>query len=245
VEVTYLPVDGHGLVDPQDLAAAITQHTILVSIMLANNETGTLQPITDLARIAHNHGVLLHTDAAQAVGKIPVDVDMLGADLLTVVGHKMYASKGIAALYLRSGLSLEPVTYGGGQEHGLRAGTENVALAVTLGAAADLARAELAASGAQHLQTLRDRLHRRLADALPGRVLLNGHPEHRLPNTLNLSITGIRGDELLAATTGVAASTGSACHAGATEPSPVLIAMGLDPARALAAIRLTVGRWST
>jgi Aminotransferase class-V len=209
VEVTYLPVDGHGLVDPQDLAAAITQHTILVSIMLANNETGTLQPITDLARIAHNHGVLLHTDAAQAVGKIPVDVDMLGADLLTVVGHKMYTQKGIAALYLRSGLSLEPVTYGGGQEHGLRAGTENVALAVTLGAAADLVRAELAASGPQHLQTLRDRLHRRLADALPGRVLLNGHPEHRLPNTLNLSITGIRGDELLAATTGVAASTGS------------------------------------
>lgn len=140
---------------------------------------------------------------------------------------------------------MEPVTYGGGQEHGLRAGTENVALAVTLGAAADLARAELAASSAQHLQTLRDRLHGRLADALPGRVLLNGHPEHRLPNTLNLSITGIRGDELLAATTGVAASTGSACHAGATEPSPVLIAMGLDPARALAAIRLTVGRWST
>jgi cysteine desulfurase len=245
VEVTYLPVDGHGLVNPADLAAAITPHTTLVSIMLANNETGTLQPIAELARIAHDHGVPLHTDSAQAVGKIPVDVRVLGADLLTVVGHKMYAPKGIGALYVRPGLALEPVIYGGGQEHGLRSGTENVALAVALGAAAELARADLATDGPQRLQALRDRLHQRLADALPGRVVLNGHPEQRLPNTLNVSIARVRGDDLVAATTSVAASAGSACHAGVTEPSLVLIAMGLDPDRALSALRLTVGRWST
>lgn len=244
VQVTVLPVDGHGLVDPRDLAAAITEHTALVSIMLANNETGTLQPVAELTRVAHAHGVLFHTDAAQAVGKIGVDVAALGVDLLTVVGHKMYAPKGIAALYVRPGLALEPVVYGGGQERGLRAGTENVPYAVGLGAAADLARADLATGGQRRLADLRDRLRAGLADALPGHVVLNGHPQLRLPNTLNASITGVRGDELLAAA-GVAASTGSACHAGATEPSPVLTAMGLDRDRALSAVRLSVGRWST
>jgi cysteine desulfurase len=243
--VTYLPVDRYGLVDPADLAAAITAHTALVSIMYANNETGAIQPIAQLVQIAHHHGLLLHTDAAQAVGKIPVDVGELGVDLLTVVGHKMYAPKGIAALYVRPGVQLEPVIYGGGQEHGLRSGTENVAFAVALGAAADLARADLADSGQRRQAELRDRLHRGLADALPTRVTVNGHPDQRLPNTLNISISGVRGDELLAATPGIAASTGSACHAGTTEPSPVLTAMGLDPDRALAAVRLSTGRWST
>jgi cysteine desulfurase len=243
-DVSVLSVDGHGVVDPADLAAVITGRTVLVSVMLANNETGTLQPVAELCRIAHDHGVLVHTDAAQAVGKIPVDVAALGVDLLTVVGHKMYAPKGIAALYARPGLRLEPVVYGGGQEHGLRAGTENVALAVALGTAAELARAELARGGPEHLRALRDRLHDGLADALPGRVRLNGHPERRLPNTVNVSVTGVQGDELLAAA-GVAASTGSACHAGGTEPSPVLLAMGLDAERARSAVRLTVGRWST
>jgi cysteine desulfurase len=245
VDVTYLPVDRYGLVDPADLAAAITAHTVLVSIMYANNETGTIQPIAQLVQIAHDHGLLLHTDAAQAVGKIPVDVGELGVDLLTVVGHKMYAPKGIAALYVRPGVQLEPVIYGGGQEHGLRSGTENVAFAVALGAAADLARADLADSGQRRQAELRDRLHRGLADALPTRVTVNGHPDQRLPNTLNISISAVRGDELLAATPGIAASTGSACHAGTTEPSPVLTAMGLDPDRALAAVRLSTGRWST
>jgi cysteine desulfurase len=245
VELTILTVDRHGLVDPRDLAAAITSDTTLVSIMLANNETGTLQPLAELARITHTHGVPFHTDAAQAIGKIPVDVGVLGVDLLTVVGHKMYAPKGVAALYVRPGLTLEPVVYGGGQEHGLRSGTENVAYAVALGAAADLARADLDAGGGDRLTRLRDRLHHALEDALPGRVHLNGHPDRRLPNTVNLSITDVTRGDLLAAAPGVAASTGSACHAGITEPSPVLTAMGLDRDRALSAVRLSVGRWTS
>jgi cysteine desulfurase len=245
VDITYLPVDGHGLVDPADLAAAMTARTVLVSVMLANNETGTVQPIAALARVAHEHGALFHTDAAQAAGKIPIDIASLDADLLTVVGHKVYAPKGIAALYVRRGVALEPIAYGGGQEHGLRSGTENVALSVALGAAAVIARDELAEGCTQNLALLRDRLHRGLVGSLPGRIAVNGHPEHRLPNTLNVSITGCGGDEVLAAMPGIAASTGSACHAGTTEPSPVLSAMGLDSDRALSAVRLSLGRWST
>lgn len=245
VQVVVLPVDGHGLVDPQDLAAAITPHTALVSIMLANNETGTLQPMAELARVAHARGVPIHTDAAQAVGKIPVEVGALGVDLLTLVGHKMYAPKGIAALYLRPGLTLEPVVYGGGQEGGLRSGTENVAFAVALGVAADLARDDLAADNPRWLAELRDRLHQALTDALPDAVELNGHPDRRLPNTVNVSVTGVFGGDLLAATPDVAASTGSACHSGAAEPSPVLSAMGFERNRALGAVRLSAGRWST
>jgi cysteine desulfurase len=244
VQVTVLPVDGHGLVDPRDLATAITPHTVLVSIMLANNETGTIQPVADLARIAHERGVPLHADAAQAVGKIPVDIAELGVDLLTVVGHKMYAPKGISALYVRPGLTLEPVVYGGGQERGFRSGTENVAFAVALGAAADLARADLTNDGPSRVVALRDRLHHRLADEL-GRVRVNGHPERRLPNTVNLSIPDVPGDALLAAVPELAASTGSACHAGATDPSPVLSAMGIERDGALSAVRLSLGRWTT
>jgi cysteine desulfurase len=212
--------------------------------MLANNEAGTLQPIAELARIAHEHGALFHTDAAQAVGKIPVDVDDLGVDLLTVVGHKMYAPKGIAALYVRAGARLEPLIYGGGQERGLRAGTENVALAVALGAAADLAGADLAAGEPERLRGLRDELHRRLAEQLPDRVLLNGHPTQRLPNTTNLALTPHDGNAVLAAAAGVAASTGSACHTGTTQPSPVLTAMALPDARTSSAVRLSLGRWT-
>jgi cysteine desulfurase len=217
----------------------------VVSVMLANNETGAIQPITQIAAAAHAHGALLHVDAAQAVGKTAVDVTALGADLLTVVGHKMYAPKGIGALYVRAGTALEPVIYGGGQEHGLRAGTENVALTAALGAAAELAARDLDGGAEARLASLRDRLHTRLAAALPGRVELNGPPDRRLPTTLNISITGLRGHELLAAVPGVAASTGSACHSGQHTPSPVLTAMGLDEGRALAAIRLSVGRWTT
>jgi cysteine desulfurase len=245
VQVTYLPVDTDGRVDPAALADTITDHTVLVSIMLANNETGTLQPITELARTARRRGVLFHTDAAQAAGKIPVDVAALGVDLLTLVGHKMYAPKGIAALYVRSGTRLEPLIHGGGQEHGLRAGTENVAHVVALGAAADLAAADLAAGEPERLRGLRDDLHRRLAEQLPGRVLLNGHPDHRLPTTVNLALIPHRGDHLLAAASGIAASTGSACHAGNTTPSPVLTAMALPEERARSAVRLSVGRWTT
>lgn len=172
-------------------------------------------------------------------------MEALGIDLLTVVGHKMYAPKGIAALWIRPGLTLEPLIYGGGQEHGLRAGTENVALAVALGSAAQLAADDLASGGHHRIRDLCDRLHDRLTADLGGRVLLNGPVTARLPNTLNVSISGIAGHTLLAATPGIAASTGSACHSGTHEPSPGLTAMGLDTDRALSALRLSLGRWNT
>src|SRR5215207_4996473 len=245
VRVSYLPVDQDGQVDPAALADALTPDIALVSIMAANNETGVLQPITELAAIAHARGVLFHTDAAQAAGKIPIDVGAWGVDLLTIAGHKMYAPKGIGALYVRAGVRLEPLVYGGGQERGLRAGTESVALAVALGAAAQLALTELGARGADRIRILRNLLHHRLDELLPGRVQLNGHYDQRLPNTLNISITGVTGDDLLAATPGIAAATGSACHAGTPEPSPVLLAMRHDAGRALSALRLTLGRWTT
>lgn len=188
---------------------------------------------------------LFHTDAAQAAGKIPIDVRAWGADLLTIAGHKMYAPKGIGALYVRSGVRLEPLVYGGGQERGLRAGTENVALAVALGAAAHLAHTELDAGGADRIRALRNLLHHRLDELLPRRIRLNGHRDRRLPNTLNVSITGVTGDDLLAEIPGIAAATGAACHSATPEPSPVLLAMGYDPGRALSALRLTLGRWTT
>jgi cysteine desulfurase len=244
VETTYLLVDASGRVFAADLRAALSRQTSLVSIMYANNETGVLQPIAELAAIAHEHGALLHTDAAQAVGKIPINVVELDVDLLTIVGHKMYAPKGIGALYVRPGVRLEPLIRGGGQEHGLRPGTENTAWAVALGAAARIAGVELIEEG-NRLRGLRDRLHQRLFDRLPGRVQLNGDPVQRLPNTLNVTITGVRSDDLLANCPQVAASTGSACHTGKPEPSPVLSAMGHDADHALGALRLTLGRWSS
>jgi cysteine desulfurase len=243
--VTVLPVDGDGVVDPAALAAALTDETVLVSVMAANNETGALQPVPELAALAHRHGALFHCDAAQAAGKIPVDFVAWDVDLLTLVGHKMYAPKGVGALFVRTGVRLEPVTYGGGQEGGLRAGTENVAHAVALGAAARLAAADLDHGAERRIAALRDDLHRRLAEALPGRVHLNGPEQRRLPNTLNVSIDGVVGHELLAATPEVAASTGSACHSGAITPSPVLTAMGLDADRADGALRLSLGRWTS
>ncbi|MGV9255253.1 cysteine desulfurase family protein [Streptomyces sp. NPDC003697] len=245
VRVTVLPVDREGLVEPAALAEALTESTVLVSVMAANNETGAIQPVAELAALAHQHGALFHCDAAQAVGKVPLDVRALDVDLLTVVGHKMYAPKGAAALYVRDGVDLEPVVHGGGQERGLRAGTENVALAVALGTAADIASGELADGATARIAALRDDLHRRLTDGLPGRVRLNGPVERRLPNTLNVSVDGALGHELLAAADRIAASTGSACHSGTHTPSPVLSAMGLDPARALGALRLSLGRWTT
>ncbi len=245
VTLTVLPVDRDGLVDPAQLAEAVTDGTALVSIMAANNETGAIQPIAALAAIAHERGAVFHCDAAQTVGKIPVDVGVSGVDLLTVVGHKLYAPKGVGALYVRAGTALEPLVYGGGQEGGLRAGTENVALAVGLGTAARLASDALADGEPDRIRLLRDRLHVRLAGALPGRVQRNGPLEPRLPNTLNVSVRGIAGHALLETVPGVAASTGSACHSGTHEPSPVLSAMGLPAERALAALRLSLGRWST
>lgn len=244
-QITYVPVDATGRVEPADLAAALRDETVLVSIMHANNETGTLQPLSELAEIAHRRGVLLHSDAAQSVGKIPVHPRALGVDLLTVAGHKLYAPKGIGALYVRRDLLalLEPVIYGGGQEFGLRAGTENVAQIVALGKACQLAAEQLPESQSR-LSGLRDHLHTLLEQALPGRVHLNGHTSERLPNTLNVSIDGIIGETLLASITSIASSTGSACHEGHTEPSPVLTAMGFSHTRALSALRLTLGRWT-
>lgn len=244
-EVIRLPVDGDGLVDPAAVAAAITGHTVLVSIMHANNETGTIQPVRAIAEVTRAHGVLLHIDAAQSLGKVPVDVEEFGVDLLTVVGHKLYAPKGVAALWVRDGLRIRPLIGGGGQEGGLRAGTENVPYIVALGKAAALAAAALARGEADRLAQLRDQLHRALEVRLPGRVRLNGHPTLRLPNTLNISIEGIRALTLLGAATGIAGSAGSACHAGQDAPSPVLTAMGLDAGRAMSAVRLSLGRWTT
>ncbi|MGH8969216.1 MAG: cysteine desulfurase family protein [Actinomycetes bacterium] len=244
-DITVLPVDRYGILDPAELEPAITPRTVLVSVMHANNETGTIQPIAELAAIARRRGALFHTDAAQTAGKIPVDVTALGVDLLTVVGHKMYAPKGVAALYVRAGVALSPLIGGGGQERGLRSGTESVAHAVALGAAAELAAGELALGSAARMVALRDHLHGVLVDQLPGRVQLNGHPTSRLPNTLNISIAGTLGHEVLAGCPSLAASTGSACHAGTHEPSPVLRAMNIDDMSALAAVRLSLGRWTT
>jgi cysteine desulfurase len=241
--VTYLPVDGHGRVAPAEVERAMTSETMLVSIMHANNETGSVQPIWEIAALARRRGVLVHTDAAQSVGKIATKVDDLGVDLLTVAGHKLYAPKGIGALYVRSGTRLEPLIHGAGHEGGRRAGTENVPYIVALGKACDIAAATLE-QNVNRLRTLRDRLHQRLAQGVPG-LALNGHPTERLPNTLNVSFPTVDGEELLTATPSIAASTGSACHAGRTEPSAVLMAMGFSRERALGAVRLSLGKFTT
>lgn len=237
--ITYLPVDGAGRIDPDDLRKAITPRTILVSIMHANNEVGTIQPIEDCARIAREHGIPLHTDAAQSVGKVSSDVSRLGIDLLSIAGHKVYAPKGIGALYVRRGLSIEPLIHGAGHERGRRAGTESALLAVGLGQACELAR-DLAPL--EQVRVLRDHFWQRLQKQFGNRVALNGHPTHRLPNTLNVSFVGRIGSEILARLDGVAASTGSACHSGRIELSPVLQAMGVAPEVGMGAIRFSLGR---
>jgi cysteine desulfurase len=240
--VTVVPVDRVGRIDPDDVARAITPRTILISIMHANNEVGTIQPIAEISRIARRYGILLHTDAAQSVGKIATDVNTLGIDLLTIAGHKVYAPKGVGALYVRAGTPLEPLIHGAGHEAGRRAGTESALLAVGLGAACALAR-DLVPM--EQVRTLRDRFWQKLQEAFGNRILLNGHPEHRLPNTLNVSIVGQIGAELLARLDGVAASTGSACHTGHVELSPVLRAMRVAPEVGMGAIRFSLGRGTT
>jgi len=241
--VTYLSVDRYGQVDPDDVARAITPKTILISVMHAQNEVGTIQPIAAIGEIARRHGVLFHTDAAQSVGKISTRVDELQVDLLAVAGHKLYAPKGVGALYIRRGLHVEPLIHGAGHEGGRRAGTENVAGIVGLGEASRLAGENLEEAAAR-LRDLRDRLHQGLTTHVEG-VHLNGHPTERLPNTLNVSFAGVDSSALLAALPEVAASTGSACHAGLTEPSAVLLAMGVPRELALGAVRFTLGRWTT
>jgi cysteine desulfurase len=239
---TYLPVDGTGRVDPDELRRAITPRTILVSIMQANNEVGTIQPIEDCARMAHDHSILFHTDAAQSVGKIPTGVNELGVDLLSIAGHKVYAPKGVGALFVRRGVSLEPLVHGAGHESGRRAGTESALLAVGLGMACELA-CDLVPM--DRVRVLRDLFWQELQKQFGNRVSLNGHPIHRLPNTLNVSFVGRIGAEILERLGGVAASTGSACHSGRIELSPVLEAMGVTPEVGMGAVRFSLGRATT
>ncbi len=242
-EVTVLPVDATGRVAPTDLAAALRDETVLVSVMHANNEVGTLQPIGELATLAKRRGAVFHTDAAQSVGKVVVDVEALGVDLLTLAGHKFYAPKGIGALYVREGTAIEPILFGAGHEHGLRPGTENVPHIAGLGAAAKLARRRLP-EVTDHLRSRRDILHQHLAAAIPG-LILNGHPEERLPNTLNVSFPGVSGRKLLECTPSVAASVGSACHEETDVVSGVLGVMGIGGDRAGGAVRLSIGEPTT
>jgi cysteine desulfurase len=238
-QVTLLPVSRTGRINPDDLRAAITPRTILVSIMHANNEVGTIEPIEECAKIAHEHGILFHTDAAQSVGKIPTAVEKLGVDLLSIAGHKIYAPKGIGALFVRRGVSLEPLIHGAGHEGGRRAGTESALLAVGLGRACELAR-DL--SPMDRLRSLRDHFWTELQKRFGNRVVLNGHPTHRLPNTLNVSFVGRVGAEILARLDGVAATTGSACHSGHVELSPALQAMGIETDVGMGAVRFSLGR---
>jgi cysteine desulfurase len=241
-QVTFVRVDRTGLVDPDDVRRAMTPRTILVSVMHANNEVGTIEPIAEIARIAHEHGALMHTDAAQSVGKIPTGVDQLGVDLLSIAGHKFYAPKGVGALYVRRGVRIESLIHGAGHESGRRAGTESALMTAALGAAAQLA-SDLGPMA--EVQRLRELLWDLLSEGLGEEVVLNGHPTLRLPNTLNVSAVGRVGSDILAALDGVAASTGSACHSGSVELSPVLAAMGTSPEVGMGALRLSLGRPTT
>ena len=241
--LTVVGVDGRGRVHPDAIRRALCARTVLVSVMHAQNEVGTLQPLAEIARYTREHAIPLHVDAAQSAGKVAVNVTTLGADMLAIAGHKLYAPKGVGALYIRSGLQLEPLVHGAGQERGRRAGTENVAGVVALGEACALAATELAAEPAR-LRRLRNLLWARLAAAVPG-LRLHGHQRERLPNTLNVGIPDVPAATWLAATPDIAASTGSACHAGRTDPSPVLLAMGLSPEQAAGGVRLSIGRFTT
>lgn len=241
-EITWLPVNGTGRVIPDDLRRAITSDTILVSIMHANNEVGTIQLIEDCAAIARAHGIPFHTDATQSAGKISSRTDDLGVDLLSIAGHKLYAPKGVGALYIRNGTALEPLIHGAGHEGGRRAGTESALLAAALGEACVLA-SDIAAI--ERVRALRDRFWDALQFHFGPAVALNGHPVHRLPNTLNVSFVNCIGSDVLASLEGVAASTGSACHAGRIELSPVLKAMGVPPEIGMGAVRFSLGRSTT
>ncbi|NMB44949.1 MAG: cysteine desulfurase NifS [Firmicutes bacterium] len=240
--ITVLPVDAHGLVDPAAVASALTSDTILVTIMHANNEIGTIQPIAEIGRILQERSILFHTDAVQTVGHIPVDVDQLGVDLLSLSAHKFYGPKGVGALYVRRGTRLDPLIHGGGQEANRRAGTENVAGIAGLAVALELAVAEMDVMAAQQ-QRLRDKLIDGVLQTI-SHTRLNGHPEKRLPGNVNLCFEFIEGESLLLNLDmqGIAASSGSACTSGSLEPSHVLLALGLPHEIAHGSLRLTLGR---
>ncbi len=240
VQVTYLPVDNSGMIDPKEVEAAIQPDTILITIMHANNEVGTIQPIAEISSIAKKHRILFHTDAAQSVGKIQTRVEDLGVDLLSVAGHKLYAPKGIGAFYIRRGLKIQSFILGADHEAGRRAGTENVLEIVGLGKACKIAKRDFE-KNQQHARSLRDRLWNGLKNELP-EIILNGHPEKRLPNTLSVSFPGIDANTLLDELTDVAASPGAACHTDVAEPSAVLVAMEVPLVNALGTIRFSTGR---
>jgi cysteine desulfurase len=242
IEVTYLPVDANGLVDPESLRDAIRPQTALITVMHANNELGTVQPVEEFARIAAQNDIFFHTDAVQSAAKIPLDVNALGVDLLAISGHKFYAPKGIGAIYIRGGTRLRQLLYGGRHQRGFRPGTENVPGIVGLGKAAELARKSLA-EDAQRVSALRDELERELLARVPhARANAAGAP--RTPNTTNITFEGIEGEALVIALDlkGLACSTGAACSSGAVEPSHVLTAIGLSPEEARASIRFSLGR---
>jgi cysteine desulfurase len=243
--VTYLPVDQYGLVDPAELEKAITDKTILISIMYANNEIGTIEPITELGAIARKHKVFFHTDAVQVIGNVPVDVKAQNIDLLSLSAHKFYGPKGVGALYIRKGVKIDNLIHGGGQERRRRAGTENIAGIVGLGKAIELATADVEGHN-QRIQVLRDRLLKGILAKIP-HVHLNGHPEKRLPGNINISFEFIEGESMLLwlDDEGICASTGSACTSGSLEPSHVLLATGLPVEISHGSLRLTLGNVNT
>ena len=241
-EVSYLPVDEYGIVNPSDVEKLITDKTILVTIMHSNNETGTLQPIEEISKVCKKHNVLFHTDASQSIGKVQVDVQSLGIDFLTVAGHKLYAPKGIGALYIRNGINIEPLIHGAGHESGKRAGTENIILDVALGKACEIAMGALKGS---EIKQMTEYFYNKLKEKFGDKIHLNGHPEKKLPNTLNISFIGHNGHEVLNSLNEVAASTGSACHSGMTTISPVLKAMGVSDEVGRGAVRFSLGRYTT
>ena len=245
VPVTFLKVDRAGRVDPEDLKSALTPGTLLVSIMHANNETGVVQPVAELARLTHQAGAYFHTDAVQSIGKIPVRVRELGVDLLSLSGHKIYGPKGTGALYVRRGVNVRPIFRGGGQERARRPGTENLPGLVGLGRAAQLAETHLAGEP-NRVAVLRDRLTEDVLARIPGSAP-NGVEAERTPNTVNLSFPGVEGETLIIALDlkGCAVSTGAACSSGTVEPSHVLIAMGLSPQQVQGSIRVSLGRYTT
>jgi cysteine sulfinate desulfinase/cysteine desulfurase-like protein len=240
---TYVPVDGDGRVHPEAIERAITPETVLITVMHANNEVGTVNSIREIADLAHGHGILMHTDAAQSVGKIPVRLDALNVDLLSVAGHKLYAPKGIGALYVREGVRLEKLIHGAGQERGWRAGTENVILAVGLGEACALIDGNLTGYAA-HMQRMRDRLESGLQLIFSG-LRIHGSGGVRLPNTSSVGFRGMRANEILSQLTSVAASAGAACHSDHVSVSHVLKAMGVPMELAMGTLRFSVGRTTT
>ena len=243
-EVTYLPVDSYGVVDPQDVKKAITDKTILISIMHANNEVGTIEPIEEIGRIAKESGICFHTDAVQTTGHIPINVDELGVDLLSISAHKLYGPKGMGALYIRKGTKLLPLIRGGDQERRLRAGTQNVPGIVGFGKAAELALGEMP-DEAKRLMQLRDRLIKGILERID-HTRLNGHPRRRLPNNVNIGVEFVEGESLLLALDfeGICASTGSACTSSSLEPSHVLLSMGIPHEQAHGSLRFSLGKWT-